>query len=116
MDVVERNPVRRFEVHLISLDPSRQLSGSEIRKTRPCVIISPDEMNRHIRTVIIAPMTSIVKNYPTRVTTTFQGKKGQIVLDQIRTVDKRRLMRKIGSISSSAEEKVLNVLQEMFAS
>jgi mRNA interferase MazF len=110
--MVERNPVRRFEVHLISLDPTK---GSEIRKTRPCVIISPDEMNKHIRTIIIAPMTSTIKNYPTRVTTTFQGKKGQIVLDQIRTVDKSRLIKKLGSISSSAEEKVLSVLQEMFA-
>jgi mRNA interferase MazF len=110
--MVERNPVRRFEVHLISLDPAK---GSEIRKTRPCVIISPDEMNKHIRTIITAPMTSAIKNYPTRVTTTFQGKKGQIVLDQIRTVDKSRLVKKLGSISSSAEEKVLSVLQELFA-
>lgn len=110
--MVERNPVRRFEVHLISLDPTK---GSEIRKTRPCVIISPDEMNKHIRTIIIAPMSSTIKNYPTRVTTTFQGKKGQVVLDQIRTVDKSRLIKKLGSISSSAEEKILSVLQEMFA-
>jgi len=112
LDMVERNSVRRFEVHLISLDPTK---GSEIRKTRPCVIISPDEMNKHIRTIIVAPMTSTIKNYPTRVTTTFQGKKGQVVLDQVRTVDKSRLVKKIGSISSSAEEKVLSVLQEMFA-
>lgn len=110
--MVERNPVRRFEVHLISLDPTK---GSEIRKTRPCVVISPDEMNKHIGTIIIAPMRSTIKNYPTRITTTFQGKKGQIVLDKIRTVDKRRLVKKLGSISSSSEEKVLSVLQEMFA-
>ncbi len=110
--MVERNPVQRFEVHLISLDPTK---GSEIRKTRPCLIISPDEMNKHIRTVIIAPMTSTIKNYPTRVTTTFQGKKGQIVLDQIRTVDKGRLIKNLGSISKAAEEKVLGVLQEIFA-
>lgn len=110
--MVDRHPVRRYEVHLISLDPTK---GSEIRKTRPCVVISPDEMNKHIRTVIIAPMTSTIKNYPTRVTTTFQGKKGQIVLDQIRTVDKSRLIKNLGSISSKAEEKVLNTLQEMFA-
>jgi len=112
MDIVERKPVQRFEVHLISLDPTK---GSEIRKTRPCLIISPNEMNKHIRTVIIAPMTSTIKNYPTRVTTTFQGKKGQIVLDQIRTVDKRRLIKNLGSISKAAEEKVLTVLQEIFA-
>ena len=110
--MVDRNPVRRFEVYLILLDPTR---GSEIRKTRPCVIISPNEMNKHIRTIIIAPMTSTIKNYPTRVTTTFQGNKGQIVLDQIRTVDKSRLVKNLGSISSSAEEKVLSVLHEMFA-
>lgn len=112
MDMVERKPVQRFEVHLISLDPTK---GSEIRKTRPCLIISPNEMNKHIRTVIIAPMTSTIKNYPTRVTTIFQGKKGQIVLDQIRTVDKSRLIKNLGSISKTAEEKVLGVLQEMFA-
>jgi len=110
--MVERKPVQRFDVHLISPDPTK---GSEIQKTRPCLIISPDEMNRHIRTVIIAPITSTIKNYPTRVTTTFQGKKGQIVLDQIRTVDKTRLIKKLGSISSAAEKKVLGVLQEMFA-
>ena len=110
--MVERKTVQRFEVHLISLDPAK---GSEIRKTRPCLIISPDEMNKHIRTVIIAPMTSAIKNYPTRVTTTFQGKKGQIVLDQIRTVDKSRLIKNLGSISKAAEEKVLSVLQEIFA-
>ena len=110
--MVERKPVQRFEVHLISLDPTK---GSEIRKTRPCLIISPNEMNKHIRTVIIAPMTSTIKNYPTRVTTTFQGKKGQIVLDQIRTVDKSRLIKNLGSISGAAGEKVLSVLQEMFA-
>lgn len=110
--MVERNPVLRFEVHLISLDPAK---GSEIRKTRPCLIISPDEMNKHIRTVIIAPMTSTIKNYPTRVTTTFQGKKGQIVLDHVRTADKSRLIKNLGSISTETEEKVLSVLQEMFA-
>lgn len=110
--MVIAEPVKRFEVHLISLDPTK---GSEIKKTRPCLIISPNEMNKYIRTVIIAPMTSNIKNYPTRVTTTFQGKKGQIVLDQIRTVDKSRLIKNLGTISSSAEEKVLSTLQEMFA-
>ena len=110
--MVERNPVRRFEVHLILLDPAK---GSEIRKTGPCAIISPDEMNRHINTIIIAPMTSTIRDYPTRVTVTFQGKKGQVVLDQIRTVDKSRLVKKLGSISSSAEERVLSVLHEMFS-
>jgi len=110
--MVKAEPVKRFEVHLISLDPTK---GSEIKKTRPCLIISPNEMNKHIKTVIIAPMTSTIKNYPTRVTTTFQGKKGQTALDQIRTVDKSRLIKSLGTISSSAEEKVLSTLQEMFA-
>ncbi|PWN06721.1 type II toxin-antitoxin system PemK/MazF family toxin [Rhodohalobacter mucosus] len=110
--MVERKPVQRFDVYLISLDPTK---GSEIRKTHPCLIISPDEMNRHIRTVIVAPMTTTIRNYPTRVSTTFRGKKGQIVLDQVRTIDKSRLIKNLGTVSKSAGEKVLGVLQEMFA-
>lgn len=112
MDMVNPAEVRRFDVFLVSLDPTK---GSEIQKTRPCLIISPDEMNRHIRTVIAAPMTSTLKNYPTRVTTNFEGKHGQIVLDQIRTIDKSRLIKKLGTISGPASGKVLNILQEMFA-
>lgn len=110
--MVSQSTVRRFDVFLISLDPTK---GSEIKKTRPCLIISPDEMNRHIKTVIIAPMTSTLKPYPTRITTTFQGKQGQIVLDQIRTVDKRRLVKKLGVISDPAQSEVLNTLQSMFS-
>jgi mRNA interferase MazF len=110
--MVASQNVERFDVFLVSLDPTK---GSEIKKTRPCLIISPDEMNRHIRTVIIAPLTSTIKNYPTRVTTTFDGKKGQVVLDQIRTIDKQRLIKKLGAISPADSEKVLNTLQEMFA-
>lgn len=110
--MVDRSTVERFDVFLISLDPTK---GSEIKKTRPCLIISPNEMNRHIRTVIVAPMTSTIRNYPTRVTTTFEGKKGQIVLDQIRTVDKQRLIKKLGRISSAAQDKTLRTLQEMFS-
>jgi len=110
--MVSQSAVRRFDVFLISLDPTK---GSEIKKTRPCLVISPDEMNRHIKTVIIAPMTSTLKSYPTRVTTTFQGKQGQIVLDQIRTVDKKRLTKKLGTISDVAQAKVLNTLQSMFS-
>lgn len=110
--MVDRSPVERFDVYLISLDPTK---GSEIKKTRPCLVISPNEMNRHIRTVIVAPMTSTIKNYPTRVTTTFAGKKGQIVLDQIRTVDKQRLIKKLGTVSSAAQDKTLVTLQEMFS-
>ena len=110
--MVDRNQVKRFDVYLISLDPTK---GSEIKKKRPCLIISPDEMNLHIRTVIVAPMTLTINNYPTRVTTTFQKKQGQIVLDQIRTVDKQQLLKKLGTISSTAQEKTLSTLQEMFA-
>ena len=102
----------RFDVYLISLDPTR---GSEIRKTRPCLIISPDEMNDHIRTVIVAPMTTKERPYPSRVPCTFQGKRGQVVLDQIRTVDKTRLVRRLGRISAGVQTKVLDALQEMFA-
>jgi len=103
---------RRFDVFLISLDPTQ---GSEIRKTRPCLVISPDEMNEHIRTVIVAPMTTKGRPYPTRVPCTFQGKRGQVVLDQIRTVDKTRLVKRLGTISRAAQDKVLDTLQEMFA-
>ncbi len=103
--------VNRFETYIVSLDPAR---GSEIKKTRPCVVISPDEMNHNINTVIIAPMTSSIKKYPTRVPVEFQGKKGQIVLDQIRTVDKTRLIKKIGRLKKSTYEKVASTLQEMF--
>jgi len=104
--------VTRFDVFLISLNPTR---GSEIKKTRPCLVISPNEMNRNIRTVIVAPMTTKGKDYPTRVACTFKGKSGQIVLDQIRTVDKMRLVRRLGKISPVTQRKVLIVLQELFA-
>jgi len=104
--------VNRFDVVLINLDPT---VGSEIKKTRPCLVISPDEMNRHIRTVIIAPMTSANKDYPTRVSCRFKKKEGQIVLDQIRTVDKTRLVKKLGVIDANAQLKVMSVLQQLFA-
>jgi len=104
--------VNRFDVYLINLDPT---VGSEIHKTRPCLIISPDEMNRHIRTVIIAPMTSAGKDYPTRISCKFKKKKGQIVLDQIRTIDKTRLIKKLGSINPETQLEVVSVLQRLFA-
>ena len=104
--------IKRFEVHLINLDPT---IGGEIKKTRPCVVVSPDEMNRHIQTVIIAPMTTQGRPYPTRVPCRFQGKQGQITLDQIRTVDKVRLVKKLGRIDTQAQSAVLSVLAEMFA-
>lgn len=104
--------VKRFDVFLINLDPTM---GSEIRKSRLCLIISPDEMNKFIATVIVAPMTTKGRNYPTRVTCSFKGKKGQVVLDQIRTVDKTRLVKKLGSIDAEIQEEVLSKLAEMFA-
>jgi mRNA interferase MazF len=103
--------VKRFEVYLINLDPTL---GSEIQKTRPCLVISPDEMNNHIATVIIAPMTTQGRNYPTRVNCQFQGKDGQIVLDQIRTVDKIRLVKKLGKVGLATQKEVLRVLMELF--
>lgn len=102
----------RFGIFLVALDPAQ---GHEIRKTRPCVVISPDEMNRHIGTVIVAPMTTHGQDYPTRVPIVFRRKKGQIVLDQIRTVDKTRLIKQIGHLDRSTSNRVLSVVQEMFA-
>jgi mRNA interferase MazF len=107
MDVV----VRRFDVFLVCLDPTL---GSEIKKTRPCLVVSPDEMNRCIKTAIVAPMTTKGRAYPTRVSCRFQGKEGQIVLDQIRTVDKQRLIKRLGRISPPAQKEVLVTLAAMF--
>jgi len=103
--------VRQFEVYLINLDPT---IGSEIKKTRPCVVISPNEMHG-LNTVIIAPMTSTCKLYPTRIPVFFEKKEGYIVLDQIRTVDKSRLVKMVGTIGKEASHHVLETLQEMFA-
>ena len=104
--------LKRFDVCLVNLDPT---VGSEIKKIRPCLVISPNEMNRNIRTVIIAPMTSTIKDYPTRVACTFRKKQGQIVLDQIRTVDRIRLVKKLGTIDSKAQADVIAILQRMFS-
>jgi len=104
--------VKRFEVYLINHDPT---IGSEIQKTRPCLIISPDEMNAHIATVIVAPMTTNGRDYPTRVKCQFEGKEGQIVLDQIRTVDKIRLVKKLGKINASTQKEIQVILMDMFA-
>jgi mRNA interferase MazF len=104
--------VKRFDVYLINLDPT---VGDEIQKTRPCLVISPDEMNRYIGTVMIAPLTTKGRPYPSRVTCYFQDKEGQIVLDQIRTVDKTRLLKRMGQLELMAQKEVLAVLAEMFA-
>lgn len=103
--------VNRFDVFVVALDPT---VGREIRKSRPCVIISPDEMNSWISTVIIAPLTTQGRDYPTRVPCQFRGKRGQIVLDQIRTVDKIRLVKRLGKLEAKTGNKALGILQEMF--
>lgn len=102
----------RFDVFLVNLDPTKR---REIKKTRPCLIVSPDEMNRFISTVMIAPMTTKSHDFPTRVSCKFQGKDGYIVLDQIRTIDKIRLIKRLGKISNKAQSKVLAILNEIFA-
>lgn len=102
----------RFDVLLISLDPSK---GSEIKKTRPCVVISPNEMNKYIKTIIVAPMTSKIKNYPTRIPVIFDDNEGSIVLDQIRTIDKSRIIKKLGAIDNKTIILVLEVLRNMFS-
>jgi mRNA interferase MazF len=102
--------MNRFDVFLVVFDPTL---GIEIKKTRPCLIVSPDEANRHLATVIVAPMTTKGHAYPTRVPCTFQGKNGQVVLDQLRTVDKARLVKRLGRISPAAQSSVLATLVEM---
>jgi len=104
--------VRRFDVFLVALDPT---VGHEIKKTRPALIISPNEMNEFLSTYIVAPMTTRGKRYPTRIPCTFQRKQGQIVLDQLRTLDTRRLVRRLGKISPSTQREVLDTLLEMLA-
>jgi len=104
--------IRRGDVFLVSLNPTR---GGEIRKTRPCLIISPDELNAHLQTFIVAPMTSGGHTYPFRVPCRFQSRSGHVVLDQIRTMDRSRLIQRLGRLSSVAILKSLQVLQEMFA-
>lgn len=103
--------VQRFEVWLINLDPTQ---GSEINKTRPCVVLSPDEMNRYLRTVTIAALTSTRRDYPSRVDCTFQDKEGQVALDHIRSVDKTRLVRRLGILATATAQEVCERLQELF--
>lgn len=103
--------INRFDVYLINLDPT---VGSEIQKTRPCLVVSPDEINHNLRTVIVAPMTTRGRGYPSRVPCRFKGKDGHVVLDQIRTVDQARLIKKLGRLDGKTSTAVLAVLQEMF--
>jgi len=106
--------LKRFDVCLVNMDPA---IGSEIKKTRPVVIISPDSMNQsRLKTVIVAPMTSTIRDhFPTRVNTTFKSKKGQVTLDQIRTIDRSRIIKILGRISEEAQNNILNILSIMFS-
>jgi mRNA interferase MazF len=110
--VVVAKAIKRGDVHLVDLDPTR---GREIKKMRPCVVVSPDELNRHLHTHIVAPLTTGSHQYPFRVPCRFKGKVGHVVLDQLRTVDRERLVRSLGRISPGTLKRVLTVLQEMFA-
>jgi mRNA interferase MazF len=107
MDMV----VKRGDIWLVSLEPT---VGHEIRKTRPCVIISPDEANLYLDTVIAAPLTTNIRDYPSRVALVFKKKKGQVALDQIRSIDKMRLVKRLGNIDASTMKKIFKVLQEYF--
>jgi mRNA interferase MazF len=111
MAVVRARHPKRGEIHLVNLDPTR---GREIKKTRPCLVISPDELNAYIQTVIVAPLISAGKPYPFRISCQFEKKAGLIVLDQIRTVDRERLVRRLGAIPAPILQRVLGVLREMF--
>lgn len=110
--MVVAKAIKRGDVHLVDLDPTR---GREIKKMRPCVVVSPDELNRHLHTHIVAPLTTGSHQYPFRVPCRFKGKVGHVVLDQLRTVDRERLVRNLGRISPGTLRRVLTVLQEMFA-
>jgi len=104
--------VNRFDVYLVNLDPT---IGSEIRKVRPCTVVSPNAMNHNLRTAVVAPMTTKGQSYPTRVQCRFKGKDGQVVVEQIRTVDRARLARKLGRLDGKTAATVLAMLQQMFA-
>jgi mRNA interferase MazF len=103
---------KRDDVWLVSLDPTR---GTEIQKTRPSLVVSPNEMNQHLRTVVVAPMTTVSRPYPTRIAVRFQGKRGHVALDQLRAVDRQRLVRKLGEVAAKTAQEVSTTLLEMFA-
>jgi len=100
------------DVWLVTLDPTQ---GAEIQKTRPCLVVSPDEMNQHLKTVIVAPMTTVLRPYPTRIAVRFQGKRGQVALDQLRAIDRQRLVRKLGRITGNTAQETSLRLVEMFS-
>jgi mRNA interferase MazF len=106
------SPIKRFEVYHVNLDPT---IGAEIAKSRPCVVLSPDEMNAHLQTVIVAPLTSTVRSWPSRVLSRFAGMKGEVALDQLRAVDKLRLAKRLGELDTKTQASVFSALGEMFA-
>lgn len=103
--------IKQYQIVLVNLDPT---IGSEINKTRPCVVLSPDEMNMHLRTIVIGPMTTKRKNYPTRVKISHDNKNGWIVLDQIRTIDRRRIIKILGSLKVNETVQVKAVIKEAY--
>ena len=103
--------LKQYQIILVNLDPT---VGSEMKKTRPCLIISPNEMNRHLQTIVVAPLTSSAKSYPTRVEINHNNKKGWIVLDQIRTIDKKRIIKPLGSIVNKKIAEIKSVLKETY--
>jgi mRNA interferase MazF len=112
MALAVTRPISRGEIYLVDLDPTR---GAEIRKRRPCVIVSPDELNAHLRTFIVAPLTTGSHPYPFRIPCRFAGRAGHVVLDQVRTVDRERLVKRLGRLGDHSLDQVLVTLQEMFA-
>jgi mRNA interferase MazF len=111
MAVVRARHPKRGDIYLVGLDPTR---GREIKKTRPCLVVSPDDLNAHLQTVVVAPLTSSGKPYPFRVACQFDGTSGLVVLDQVRTVDRERLVKRLGTLQRPILERVLQVLREMF--
>ena len=104
-------PINQYDVVLVNLDPTM---GSEMKKTRPCVVLSPNEMNKYLLTIVIAPMTSSSKNYPTRIKVVQNGQEGWVVIDQIRTIDKNRIIKRFETLTNKEIEQVKNVIKETF--
>jgi mRNA interferase MazF len=112
VDVVRRLVAERFGVYMVRLDPT---VGSEMRKTRPCVVLSPEEMHRNVLTVIVAPLTSTITGFPTRVRSTFDGKPGEIALDQMRALDHSRFGRRLGSVDAATAARLTDALADLFS-
>jgi mRNA interferase MazF len=112
MEMALNRPLKRGDVCLVQLDPTRR---SEIRKMRPCLVISPDDLNNHLRTLIVAPMTTAGHAYPWRVACRFHNRSGFVAVDQIRTIDSERISKRLGRLNAPAFQSVLGVLQEMFS-